>query len=200
MYCAWCGAPVPEVSYAPCPRCGKPTNGAERGPISSSGGGSSAVPWVLIIVLLVGGVVVIGGILAAIAVPNLMTAMQRSRQKRTMADLRSVATAVEAYATDKNTYPKDASYDELRPLLVPEYIHSWPANDGWGHPFRYACAKEDGGRCTSYVLASAGKDGIFTHNELTAYLGEGSSGTVNFDCDLVFANGNFVQYPEGVQH
>src|SRR5438105_14359454 len=34
-------------------------------------------------------VVAIIGILAAIAIPNLLTAMQRSKQKRTMADMRS---------------------------------------------------------------------------------------------------------------
>src|SRR5205814_4490670 len=43
-------------------------------------------------------------ILAAIAIPNLLTAMQRSKQKRTMADLRTIATAWEARATDLNKY------------------------------------------------------------------------------------------------
>ncbi|HMC21457.1 MAG TPA: prepilin-type N-terminal cleavage/methylation domain-containing protein, partial [Thermoanaerobaculia bacterium] len=41
-------------------------------------------------------VVAIIGILAAIAIPNLLTAMQRSKQKRTMADMRTIATAWEA--------------------------------------------------------------------------------------------------------
>src|SRR5213076_3437685 len=49
-------------------------------------------------------VVAIIGILAAIAIPNLLTAMQRSKQKRTMADIRSIATAWEARATDMNNY------------------------------------------------------------------------------------------------
>jgi len=38
-------------------------------------------------------VVAIIGILAAIAIPNLLTAMQRARQKRSMADMRTIATA-----------------------------------------------------------------------------------------------------------
>ena len=46
-------------------------------------------------------VVAIIGILAAIAIPNLLTAMQRSKQKRTMADMRSVATAWEARASSR---------------------------------------------------------------------------------------------------
>ena len=49
-------------------------------------------------------VVAIIGILAAIAIPNLLTAMQRSRQKRTMADMRTIASAWEARATDVNQY------------------------------------------------------------------------------------------------
>src|SRR3989442_14034679 len=49
-------------------------------------------------------VVAIIGILAAIAIPNLLTAMQRSKQKRTMADIRTIATAWEARATDVNRY------------------------------------------------------------------------------------------------
>src|SRR5437660_10789719 len=49
-------------------------------------------------------VVAIIGILAAIAIPNLLTAMQRSKQKRTMADMRTIATAWEARATDLNKY------------------------------------------------------------------------------------------------
>src|SRR5437763_1331013 len=49
-------------------------------------------------------VVAIIGILAAIAIPNLLTAMQRSKQKRTMADMRTIATAWEARATDTNKY------------------------------------------------------------------------------------------------
>src|SRR4030095_4136755 len=49
-------------------------------------------------------VVAIIGILAALAIPNLLTAMQRSKQKRTMADVRTIATAWEARATDLNKY------------------------------------------------------------------------------------------------
>ena len=38
-------------------------------------------------------VVAIIGILAAIAIPNLLTAIQRSKQKRTMSDIRTIAVA-----------------------------------------------------------------------------------------------------------
>ena len=50
-------------------------------------------------------VIAIIGILAAIAIPNLLNAVQRGKQKRTMSDMRALATAVEAYAVDNNLYP-----------------------------------------------------------------------------------------------
>src|SRR5215212_4975972 len=84
-------------------------------------------------------VVAIIGILAAIAIPNLLTAMQRSKQKRTMADIRTIATSWEARATDENTYlvagaqftwPNvNVSYGALSTKLSPTYIKSLPQND-----------------------------------------------------------------------
>src|SRR5947209_17527894 len=87
-------------------------------------------------------VVAIIGILAAIAIPNLLTAMQRSKQKRTMADMRAIATAWEARATDQNTYgaagvgtftwpANPVSGGGLSGLLTPTYIKALPLNDGW---------------------------------------------------------------------
>jgi len=51
-------------------------------------------------------VVAIIAILAAIAVPNFMEAQVRSKISRAKADMRSIATAIEAYATDANAYPR----------------------------------------------------------------------------------------------
>jgi general secretion pathway protein G len=198
MFCAWCGSEVTTVSYAPCPRCGRPTNGAQTAP-PSSGGGSTAI---MIVAIVVGVlfVVAILGILAAIAIPNLLTAMQRSKQKRTMADMRSLATAVEAYGTENNGYPNVASYDGLRPLIKPKFMSSMPTMDGWGHPFRYACVDEQEGRCTAYVFGSGGKDGHFAHETAKEYIDAPLGGTSSFDCDLIFSNGQFIDYPEGAQH
>jgi type II secretion system protein G len=54
-------------------------------------------------------VVAIIAILAAIAVPNFLEAQTRSKVSRVKADLRSLATALEAYYIDNNTYPAQAS-------------------------------------------------------------------------------------------
>ncbi len=52
-------------------------------------------------------VVAIIAILAAIAVPNFLEAQTRSKISRDAADMRSLATALEAYAVDWNRYPPD---------------------------------------------------------------------------------------------
>jgi type II secretion system protein G len=52
-------------------------------------------------------VVAIIAILAAIAVPNFLEAQTRSKVSRAKADLRTLGTAMEAYAVDQNHYPPD---------------------------------------------------------------------------------------------
>ncbi len=147
-------------------------------------------------------VVAIIGILAAIAIPNLLTAMQRSKQKRTMADMRTIATAWEARATDINMYnaagltlPAGAvTTGNLQTFLSPTYVKTFPIRDGWGNSWTFA-ADQSWGAATAaqqYVILSSGKDG---KNEGTI---QGAS-TTNFDCDIIYSNGTFLQYPEGVQ-
>ncbi len=53
-------------------------------------------------------VVAIIAILAAIALPNFLNAMTRSKIARTKSDLRTITTGLEAYFVDNNRYPPDA--------------------------------------------------------------------------------------------
>ncbi|HEX3068827.1 MAG TPA: type II secretion system protein GspG, partial [Thermoanaerobaculia bacterium] len=197
-----CGNAVDAVSYAPCPRCGNPSNGAPR-PVASAKGSNTA----LIIVIVVVGlllIVAVLGIVAAIAIPNFLTAQQRAKQKRTVADIRSLSAAIEAYSTDKNEYPKGATAADLAAALSPTYIRTVPAVDGWGHALQYTCIKDttnpDSDKCAGYALGSAGKDLRFEHESLLETVAAGERPTSNFDCDIVYSNGKFVEYPEGVQH
>jgi prepilin-type N-terminal cleavage/methylation domain-containing protein len=57
-------------------------------------------------------VVAIIAILAAIAVPNFLEAQVRSKVARCKADMRSMATGVESYCVDNNTYPL---YGQIKP-------------------------------------------------------------------------------------
>ena len=83
-------------------------------------------------------VVAIIGIIAAIAIPNLLNAIDRGKQKRTMADIRSIGTAVESYAVDNNFYPKVNSYAAVTPFLEPIYIKTAPTADGWNKVWTFA--------------------------------------------------------------
>ena len=83
-------------------------------------------------------VVAIIGIIAAIAIPNLLNAIDRGKQKRTMADLRSIGTAVEAYSIDNNVYPVVATMALLEAEIGPLYIRTAPTKDGWSRTFTVA--------------------------------------------------------------
>ena len=194
-FCAYCGTPVDAVSYKPCASCGNPTNGATRSVVK---GGTNAAAIIAVVVVVGIIAIAIVGILAAIAIPNLLTAMQHSKQARTMADLRTLATALEAYATDNNKYPDVTSVDDLAATLVPKYIKVVPTRDGWGHVIRYECVKERS-VCTHYIIASGGKDGQFEHDDLIAYRSAPPGPVTNFDCDIVFADGAFLEYPQRFQ-
>ncbi|MEO8034419.1 MAG: prepilin-type N-terminal cleavage/methylation domain-containing protein [Acidobacteriota bacterium] len=143
-------------------------------------------------------VVAIIGILAAIAIPNLLTAMQRSKQKRTMADMRSIATAWEARATDMNVYtaagagstftiPAETSYPNLAGKLSPTYIKSLPQRDGWGWNYTFGATSQE------YGIRSPAKDNAYEGTTYTV------GATTQFDADIVYSNGAFIRYPEGVQ-
>ena len=155
-------------------------------------------------------VVAIIGIIVAIAIPNLLNAIQRAKQKRTMADMRSAGTAAEAYAVDYNHYPAAAASPMVFPSgltmptgtfgdattpssfsgrVSPTYIRVLPLVDGWQSYFLYGTdtAKQN------YAIASVGKDGtsqgIATNHE-----------TTHFNDDIIFADGQFLQYPAGAQN
>jgi type II secretion system protein G len=149
-------------------------------------------------------VVAIIGIIVAIAIPNLLNAIQRAKQKRTMGDMRSAGTAAEAYAVDFNHYPAAAGYtlpsgvsfgsttfgkagSGFNGQVVPTYIRVLPLVDGWQSYFFYG----PGTNNQAYGILSCGKNGATE----TVVGGE----TTDFNQDIIFVNGQFVQYPAGAQ-
>ena len=99
-------------------------------------------------------VVAIIGILAAIAIPNLIAAIQRSRQSRTMADIRMISEGVEAYQNDHSAYPvvNNGTVAALGSHLE-IYIRKFNSLDGWGEPIFY---DSDG---SHYTVISFGWEG-----------------------------------------
>ncbi len=142
-------------------------------------------------------VLAIIAILAAIAVINYINGIQRARQKRTMADIRSIAMAWEARDSDMKGYnaagftlpANDVPASDMDTLLTPTYIRSLPQTDGWKHALKFSMDQPIGvAPAASYAIRSAGADGVFQ----TTY----TPGPItSFDCDIVYSDGSFITYP-----
>jgi general secretion pathway protein G len=148
-------------------------------------------------------VVAIIGIIATIAIANYLNALQRTKQKRTMADMRSIAVAWEARAVDVKAYNASGftmpaasiSYGQFTTLLSPTYMRNIPSMDGWGYALQFATDQPIGGAtgAAEYAIRSPGRDGQYSGTTYTA------GPTTSFDCDIVYSNGAFVVWPEGTQ-
>lgn len=148
-------------------------------------------------------VVAVIGILASIAIPNLLVAIQRAKQKRSMSDIRNLATAWEARQVEVGRYnaagtgipdaTKSVAIIDLQTALMPTYIKVMPRLDGWGNSLAAFVSDDWGGPTTAavYAIISPGKDGILAN---TAVLGP----TTEFDCDIIYSNGSFVAWPDGI--
>ncbi len=97
-------------------------------------------------------VVAIIGILAALLIPNAITAIQKSKQKGTMKDINTIATGAADFITDQGAWDNQgiasagaltAGHDFIT-ALSPFYVKIIPVNDQWGQPFNVylglACA------------------------------------------------------------
>jgi general secretion pathway protein G len=146
-------------------------------------------------------VIAIIGILAAIAIPNLLNAVQRGKQKRSMSDMRALATAIEAYAVDNNSYPAagcpggvytaagTALASNSFSNLSPTYIATAVRKDGWQRFLVYSLSSDS----QAYNVRSLGRDG-----NVQGTINCGT--TTNFNDDIVYSNGTFLQWPEGTQN
>ncbi len=122
-------------------------------------------------------VVAIIGIIATIAVPQLLDAIDRARQRRTMADMRNIATANGTYRVDQGAYASALSD------LQPTYMQVVPTNDAWGNALQYSTSSG------SYNLESYGSDGANGPAAPTPWIND------PYDVDLELTNGQFTQAP-----
>jgi type II secretion system protein G len=146
-------------------------------------------------------VVAIIGIIAAIAIPNLLTALQRSKQRRTMADIRTIASAWEARAADTSAYNAAGGVSGadqvmapsmLVTFLAPTYMKHVPLTDAWATPFAFFTDQAVGSSTLAqkYAIVSAGHDQVVTPELIQGPF-------TNYDCDIVYSNGAFLSYPVG---
>jgi type II secretion system protein G len=157
-------------------------------------------------------VVAIIGIIAAILIPNLLDALQKAKQKRTMGDMRNIGTAwfswfqdqVGAAAAGGTTTPEydlsgltDITADNLLAKLYIDttmfYIQKIPERDGWGNPYYY----KEGALTEMQVMAiiSGGRDASTPAATYTM----GPFIATQYEQDIVWADGFFVRHPAGAQ-
>jgi len=161
-------------------------------------------------------VVAIIGILAALLIPNAITAIQKAKQKSTMKDIVTMATAVTDYVTDAGVTPTSPSgaytaTSDFYKALSPFYIKVLPINDPWGTPFQaYTGTAVDG----NYGIAGAAGDDflIFSYGRDKAAGASGRTWSAfdpadpesglfviskaeHFNYDLVNWNGSWISAP-----
>ncbi|MEE8377544.1 MAG: prepilin-type N-terminal cleavage/methylation domain-containing protein, partial [Candidatus Aminicenantaceae bacterium] len=126
-------------------------------------------------------VVAIIGILAALLIPNMMTAMQRAKQKGTMADISTIATYLMDYTTDRGIAPnfggtEITSQSSLYTDLIPDYARAMPSSDQWGNNFIVfsgaSFSSNQWGLTSSgndsFAVGSPGREGEFTFTYVEA--------------------------------
>jgi hypothetical protein len=83
----------------------------------------------------------------------IQTAVLKEKTLRTTADLRTIATALEAFKRERGHYVASATSVGLIDLLAPRYLPTVIRIDAWSNEFEYS------GTTSGYRLASLGPDG-----------------------------------------
>jgi len=155
-------------------------------------------------------VVAIIGILAALLIPNAITAIQKAKQKTTMKDIATISTALADYITDNGTTPvQNGVYTAASVFytgLSPFYVKVLPINDQWGEDYRAFCGADVDGNYgiagaggDDFVVASYGRDKTIESFSFVPANPEGGMYVVNqmahFNRDLVMWNGSWIRAP-----
>jgi len=161
-------------------------------------------------------VVAIIGILAALLIPNAITAIQKAKQKATMKGVATISTAIADYITDNGVAPVQTAGtytggDLFYKSLSPFYIKVLPITDEWGTGFNVWCGTAaaiyginvaDVG-LDDFLVASYGRDKIETAFTFVATDPEAGlfvvSEGVHFNEDLIMWNGSWIHAPRTAQ-
>jgi type IV pilus assembly protein PilA len=152
-------------------------------------------------------VIAIIGIIAALLIPNFLDALQKAKQKRTVADVRNTGTAMFSWLTDQvgaaaagasasdvslSSYDTALDAADMNSILVPMYMQEVPNVDGWKMPYEY------------YLKTAAPLDpqvmAIRSFGRNQSEDGDPYSVTsfdpTDYDQDIVWADGFFVRWPQ----
>jgi len=163
-------------------------------------------------------VVVVVGVLAALIIPNVMTALQKAKQKETMKQIVNIATACVDYVTNTGYAPDTGN--QSGPLesgnnfineISPNYMKVCPINDQWGNPFYVYTGTAVADvysipastlRSDDFLIVSLGRDGevggnvSFTYQPSNPVTGLYKVSSIeDFRNDLVNLNGSWIHAP-----
>lgn len=131
-------------------------------------------------------ITVVLAVIVSIALASIWNCVDRAKQRATMADMRTVARAIEVYNSEFGYLPlAPGGIAELKSVLVPYQSNLLPTRDHWGHDLGYRYDRAIG----AYSLESFGKDGVDGVNISLAT-------KLQFNSDIVLSNGQFSASPE----
>ena len=161
-------------------------------------------------------VVAIIGIIAAILIPNLLDALQKAKQKRTVGDMRDLGTAWFSWMTDQvsaaaagsggtntwdpslySTITAAALEARLHPSSSFFYLQRVPAKDNWGGSYWFG-ATSNLQTVPVMAIASGGRDNSLDGSPPSGQISSGPFTASDYDQDIIWADGLFVRYPTGV--
>jgi hypothetical protein len=138
------------------------------------------------------------------AAPQAPDLADQERQKKTIAEMRNVGTAMFSWLTDQvsagaagakqvdlQQYPA-ITHQDLEKLLVPDYLAALPKVDAWGHAYEYRLNVQNPLAETVMSIRSPGRDGVFSGDVYQ----DVEHPSRDLDQDIVWADGYFVQWPE----
>ena len=151
-------------------------------------------------------VVAIIGIIASMLIPNMLDAVNKAKQKRTIADIRVTGTAMFSWMTDEvgaaaagaaatdvdlANYPA-ADKATLEDELVPTYMQLVPEKDGWKNDYGYFLNIANPFSQQVMAITSGGRDASTPSGQYTV----AGFDPTDYDQDIVWADGFFVRWPQ----
>jgi prepilin-type N-terminal cleavage/methylation domain-containing protein len=155
-------------------------------------------------------VVAIIGIIAALLIPNFLDALQKAKQKRTVADVRNTGTAMFSWLTDQvgaaaagqantqidlTSYGASLTASGLSAFLVPQYLQAVPVQDGWKNPYDYYLLTSNPLAKHVMAIRSKGRSKLEDGPVFTVT----SFDPTDYDRNIVWADGFMARWPQKTQ-
>lgn len=134
-----------------------------------------------------------GAVAYLVAWEGLTGALERGVQKRAMGDIRTLATAIQAYGVRHGRYPEvDGTAEDLARVLAADGdTTALPTHDGWGPAPFVVRSTARAYRITSYGCDCRPDDPASPVSRI--------GGTTSYASDVIFDTGAFIRFPEGTQ-